>query len=138
MLPLRSRSWKSALTSMCGQGWGAVHLLSEQGEMLGTASFPRGLQQAQDLKRLVGRLSMHPEAVDTCVLRVAPVGQDPKFHNLVCGHLRGLEVEGLDGLPILVVGKRAKKCPFLLQVFIEALQKSMQKSERATTLSQLC
>lgn len=67
-----------------------MHLLSEQGEMLGTASFPRGLQQAQDLKRLVGRLSMHPEAVDTCVLRVAPVGQDPKFHNLVCGHLRGL------------------------------------------------
>lgn len=37
-----------------------------------------------------------------------------------------LEVEGLDGLPILVVGKRAKKCPFLLQVFIEALQKSRQ------------
>lgn len=41
-----------------------------------------------------------------------------------------LEVEGLDGLPILVVGKRAKKCPFLLQVFIEALQKSMQGEVR--------
>lgn len=69
---------------------------------------------------------MHPEAVDTGVLRVAPVGQDPKLHNLVCGHLRGLEVEGLDGLPILVVGKRAQKCPFLLQVFIKALQKRTQ------------
>lgn len=28
---LCSCSWKSALTSMCGQWWGAVHLLSEQG-----------------------------------------------------------------------------------------------------------
>lgn len=41
-----------------------------------------------------------------------------------------LEVEGLDGLPILVVGKCAKKCPFLLQVFIEALQKSIQGGVR--------
>lgn len=63
---------------------------------------------------------MHPEAVDARVLRVAPVGQDPKFHDLICGHLGGLEIEGLDGVPILVIGERAKKCPFLLQVFIKA------------------
>lgn len=36
---------------------------------------------------------MHPEAVDACVLRVAPVGQDPKLHDLICGHLRGLSGE---------------------------------------------
>lgn len=32
-----------------------------------------------------------------------------------------LEIEGLDGVSILVIGERAKKCPFLLQVFIKAL-----------------
>lgn len=32
-----------------------------------------------------------------------------------------LEIEGLDGVPILVIGECAKKCPFLLQVFIKAL-----------------
>lgn len=36
---------------------------------------------------------MHPEAVDARVLRVAPVGQDPKLHDLICGHLRGLSGE---------------------------------------------
>lgn len=47
-----------------------------------------------------------------------------------------LEVEGLNGLPILIVGEGAKECPFLLQVFIEALQRSMQgweESGRATS-----
>lgn len=88
--------------------------------MLGGVSPPDGQQQAQDLKRLVGRLPMHPEAVDACVLRMAPVSQDPKLHHLVCSHLQGLEIEGLDGLPVLVIGECAKECPFLLQVFIEA------------------
>lgn len=44
-----------------------------------------------------------------------------------------LEVEGLDGLPILVISKCAKKRPFLLQIFIEALQKSTQGGVRGTT-----
>lgn len=36
---------------------------------------------------------MHPEAVDARVFRVAPVGQDPKLHDLICGHLGGLSGE---------------------------------------------
>lgn len=39
---------------------------------------------------LVGRLPVHPEAIDAGVLGVAPVSQDPQLHHLVRGHGRVL------------------------------------------------
>lgn len=60
------------------------------GWMAGKSEPPRWLAAGTSLRGLVGRLSMHPEAVDACVLRVAPVGQDPELHDLVCGHIRSL------------------------------------------------
>lgn len=43
----------------------------------------------------------------------------------LCEHSRVLylKIEGLNGLPILVVGELAKKCPLLLQVFIKPLKR---------------
>lgn len=43
----------------------------------------------------------------------------------LCEHSRVLylKIEGLNGLPILVIGELAKKCPLLLQVFIKPLKR---------------
>lgn len=75
---------------------------------------------------------MHPEAVDARVLRVAPVGQDPKLHDLICGHLRGLSgkegfivtgsldmspTEGARGARYLPLGAQKKNPTFLKFVF---------------------
>lgn len=103
-----SRRWslpgKPCTFSPLGQGFLLLEvseLIKHVGEVAGVllptpgeggarcgAGRPAGWQQHRE--GLLGRLPMHPEAVDAGVLRVAPVGQDPQLHHLV----RGLRVLG--------------------------------------------
>lgn len=79
----------SALIKHVGEVAGVLLTHSQR---RGHAGLPAGWQQHGE--GLVGRLPMHPEAVDAGVLRVAPVSQDPQLHHLVCGHFRVLGGEG--------------------------------------------
>lgn len=44
-----------------------------------------------------------------------------------------LKVEGLNGLPILVIGELAKKCPLVLQVFVKPLKREQAMEEKSCT-----
>lgn len=42
-----------------------------------------------------------------------------------------LKIKGLNGLPILVVGELAKKCPLLLRIFIKSLKREQRMEGRS-------
>lgn len=88
----RSCSWSRCANQACGEVVEALLLSHSQrgGHVL--RGWPPSCCRAQ--RGLVGRLPVHPEAIDTGVLGVAPVSQDPQLHHLVRGHCRVLGREG--------------------------------------------
>lgn len=84
--PRRSCSCSQCANQACGSGRGAALPLPERrARAEGLAS-----RCCRARRGLVGRLPVHPEAIDAGVLGVAPVSQDPQLHHLVRGHGRVL------------------------------------------------
>lgn len=66
---------------------------------------------------LLDRLSVNSEPIETCVLRMAPVWENPKLHYLESSVRFFQNMEHLEWFPFLIIHKLSQKLPFLL-VFI--------------------